>query len=144
MFKDSDTWESVNTKVSSDNPRIPNTSKSTAIRFVEQEIKEETPRSDSLSDNLSLDPQNLWPHEFKDLELSDPSMGLLSQKMIGYSCHNDQEDVSMITFSLGDQTCSTSTTSHSLDIEDDFVVKSIDFRNCDFEFDEIEFPLGSV
>lgn len=141
MIKDSDTWECANFMVSSDhNSKInPNTSKSTAHMFIEHgEIKKEAPKSDSLSDNLSVDhTENLWPDELKDLELSYPSMGLLSHKMGS----NNEEDVVSLMFSFRDQTCSTST-SHSLEVDHDFVDKSIDFGN--FEFDETVFPLGSV
>ncbi|XP_030491366.2 WRKY DNA-binding transcription factor 70 isoform X1 [Cannabis sativa] len=84
---------------------------------------------------------NLWPSELKDLELSDPSMGLLSSSLGVSASNNDDHDIVSIMFSFGDRTinttnCSTSgTNSHSLDM-DEFVDTSIEFRSCDFEFDD--------
>ncbi|PON48597.1 WRKY domain containing protein [Trema orientale] len=150
MIKDSDTWKCAsNFKViTSDSSRIiPNTSSKAPTILMEQGevVKEETPISDSLSDSLSLgNTEDLWPPELKDLELSEPSMGLLmSQKIMGSDHNGHDQDVVSIMFSFDhqDRTCtSASTTSHGLDMEV-FVDKSIDFGNCDFEFAETEFTL---
>ncbi|PON71144.1 WRKY domain containing protein [Parasponia andersonii] len=151
MIKDSETWNCIsNFKViTSDSSRIiPNTSSSKAPTILMEQgevVKEETPISDSLSDSLSLgNTEDLWPPELKDLELSEPSMGLLmSQKIMGSNHNGHDQDVVSIMFSFDhqDRTCtSASTTSHGLDMEV-FVDKSMDFGNCDFEFDETEFTL---
>ena len=95
-------------------------------------IKEEAQISEDVSEKSSFDTEDLWS-DFKDIELSDPSMGLLSPNGRRAGTDHDQGTVDSIPFSFVDRI--------SMDIMiDDFVVKSLDFR----DFDEAEFPLGSA
>ncbi|XP_062092316.1 WRKY DNA-binding transcription factor 70 isoform X2 [Humulus lupulus] len=157
MIKDSEyTWDSapnnLNVVTTTTSHHYNNASKSIvkesddAAQDVKPIREPSTTTTDScLSDKLSLDDHNeiinLWPSELKDLELSDPSMGFLCPRLGGSGSHDHDNHVS-IMFSFGDRTtCSTSATSQSFDM-DEFVDTSIDFRSCDFEFDENEFHLG--
>lgn len=82
----------------------------------------------------SFENDYLWSG-FKDIEISDPTMGLLSSTIVNKpkfmgsdDSHGIDDDVAdSIAFSFDDE---------------EFVVKSMDFRDCDFHFDESEFPVG--
>ncbi|GMN41135.1 hypothetical protein TIFTF001_010351 [Ficus carica] len=120
----------------------PNNSKSAAKQ--DQIVKEEAP-SDHDQDNASFDTtrdensDSLWPNEFKDLELSDPSIDLLSLTKNMAASDNDHDDVVSVMFSFQvDQRTSYTSDDHDLEM-DDFVVKSTNFR--DIQFDEIEFSV---
>lgn len=120
----------------------PDNSKSAAKE--DQIVKEEAP-SDHDQDNASFDTtrdensDSLWPNEFKDLELSDPSIGLLSLTKNVAASDNDHDDVVSVMFSFQvDQRTSYTSDDHDLEM-DDFVVNSTNFR--DIPFDEIEFSV---